>query len=270
MSLLHLPNPTSSSTPSKRPRQDSDSKVVDPDLQRAVDSALEAQFDHLASKITQMLRLRPSHPSGGIVSSLRSKVGAPSSTASSSSSSSSSTQEHKDVEILDPANPEPDSPVDQLASSVSDQERYAPTVIANAKTMGSVVNWVNGVTFKRSRNHYECLAIASAIDAFLADGVPTSSDGMEILCRRLSGVHMADQSDNWDLCKAIEWPYASSTLLDQRLQARAIKDASAIGRLRDRVTKKSTPSFNRRNVRNFSKYDKKPGASRAPTSSSQQ
>lgn len=59
----------------------------------------------------------------------------------------------------------------------------------------------------------------------MAEGVDISTDGIEILVRRLSGVQLADKYENWDLCQAVEWPYASQSLLDQHLLARAIKDA---------------------------------------------
>jgi hypothetical protein len=84
----------------------------------------------------------------------------------------------------------------------------------------------------------------------LKEHVHLSSVGMEILCRRLSGVTLADSKGNWDCCKAVEWPYASESLLDQAQLFKAYKDAATIARLRERGSKSTSSggkSFNRRN-----------------------
>jgi hypothetical protein len=131
-------------------------------------------------------------------------------------------------------------------------QKYATVVLANATTAGSVLNWVKAQTWNHSRSMHECIAIAAAIDAFLAEGLSDESVGMEILCRRLSGVHAADKFNNWDLCKVVEYPYASESLLNQQLLSRAVKDASARVRLLNRASK-STSSARRGGVRyNFS------------------
>ena len=123
-------------------------------------------------------------------------------------------------------------------------ERYATVVLANAKSAGSVLNWVKAQKWNHSRSMHECVAVAAAIDAFLAEGLNDESEGMEILCRRLSGVHTADKFNNWELCKVVEYPYASESLLNQQLLSRAVRDASARGRLLNRASK-STSSTRR-------------------------
>jgi hypothetical protein len=186
------------------------------------------------------------------------------------SSSSSSTLSSATTGFEDSDHPD-DELVDQIASNTthasnttqmdSVEERMAPTVFRNTQSAGSVLNWVNSQEWNTARNRRECLALAAALDTLVAEGVDTNSDGIEILVRRLSGVQLADKYDNWDLCQAVEWPYASQSLLDQHLLARAIKDAGAIARLRDRSKGKassSSSSFGRRSFYPTKKFNNNP------------
>ena len=188
---------------------------------------------------------KPAPKKTGLVSALQAHHGGPSD-GPHATASVSATLGRKGVDDFDDddAEDQPDQPEPDNSSPV-----YAPTVLANAHKSGSVSNWVKAQTFKKTRNQFEAIALAAAIDALLnEDGVSASAQGVEILCRRLTGVHLADENNNWDLCKAVEWPYDSESLLDQRLLSRAIKDAAALGRLRDRLVKPSGKgkSFNRR------------------------
>lgn len=126
--------------------------------------------------------------------------------------------------------------------------RYASVVLSNATKNGSsVLSWVKAQAWKHSRNEREATALGAAIDALLAEGVDRTGDGIEILCRRLSGVHAADKFNNWKLCEVVEYPYASESLLDQRLLSRAVKDASALTRLQDRANSSSSKRGNKKN-----------------------
>jgi hypothetical protein len=226
---------------------------MDPKMAKAIGAMMDERFNKFAELVATMDSLKPNKPnkpnkpskpnkqdkpasSQSILSSLKSHFGGPSAVSRSASSVTSS------VPVVEESDDE-DKEVD------TSSERYATVVLANASTAGSVLNWVKAQTWNRSRNMHECIAIAAAIDAFLAEGLDDGSDGMEILCRRLSGVHAADKFNNWDLCKVVEYPYSSESLLNQQLLSRAVKDASARVRLLNRASK-STSSSKRGGVRN--------------------
>jgi hypothetical protein len=129
--------------------------------------------------------------------------------------------------------------------------RYASVVLSNATKNGSsVLSWVKAQSWKHARNEREATALGAAIDALLAEGVDRHGEGIEILCRRLSGVHAADKFNNWKLCEVVEYPYASESLLDQRLLSRAVKDASALTRLQNRASSSSSKRRNKNNNNN--------------------
>lgn len=218
---------------------------LDPKLLEAISAAVSARLGAVEANLDKVLQLAPATTAAkkkkpaapakqGLVSALK-----PHFATLSASSAAVEAKDELDSDVDDDF-PDPDA-----GASDSSGESYAPTVLANARTAGSVLNWVNGQDFVKTRNRYEAVALAAAIDSLVKD-VPASHLGIEILCRRLTGVHLADQNNNWDLCKAVEWPYASQSLLDQRLMTRAVKDAAAIGRLRDRAAKKPSKSFERR------------------------
>lgn len=230
---------TSSSGESSGPHSSS----VDPKLLEAINAVVAARLGAVEANLDKVLQLAPADgkkkksatpAKQGLVSALKPHV-------ASSAAVEVKQANHDDVD----SDGEDDFPDSEVAANDSSADSYAPTVLANAKTAGSVLNWVNAQDFVKTRNRFEAVALAAAIDSLVKD-VPVAHLGIEILCRRLTGVHLADQNNNWDLCKAVEWPYASQSLLDQRLMTRAVKDAAAIGRLRDRAAKKPSKSFDRR------------------------
>ena len=128
---------------------------------------------------------------------------------------------------------------------------YAPVVLANATKNGSsVLSWVKAQEWNRNRNQRECTAIGAAIDALISEGVDRNGEGLEILCRRLSGVHAADKYGNWKVCQAVEYPYSSESLLSQQLLSKAVKDAAALDRLEKRANNNNASSSKRRNYNN--------------------
>ena len=203
------------------------------------------QFSELFDKMEGLKAVKPkpsskssATKSKGIVSALRAHYGG--SSASSSSRAAADKSEDED-------GAEDGAEEEQSDEKEKEPDRYAPVVLANARTAGSVLNWVKAETWNHKRNYYDCRAIAAAIDALLEEGVDADGKGIEILCRRLSGVHTADKFNNWEVCKSMEYPYASETLLDQRLLSRALKDASTRTRIQDRANKTSSSGFKRRN-----------------------
>lgn len=271
---------------SQRPQEIKASEVdqsLEERLMAMVTNAVQKQFAGATRDLQEFKALSASTssssvgtPASGLRSALRARFSGtssrpcPPSGVSSLSSSSSSTLSSATAGFEDSDHPD-DELVDQIASNTthasnttqmdSVEERMAPTVFRNAQSAGSVLNWVNSQEWKTARNRRECLALAAALDTLVAEGVDTNSDGIEILVRRLSGVQLADKYDNWDLCQAVEWPYASQSLLDQHLLARAIKDAGAIARLRDRSKGKassSSSSFGRRSFYPTNKFNNNP------------
>jgi hypothetical protein len=255
-----------------------ESKVqLDGAIAKAISDAVQQQLKGLSSKLDAVLSLPPtsSKPTkspkpSGLVSALAASHGLSPPTASSSApAAAASPQFAGDVDgDEDDADEDQPAAAAPTASTSAAVERFAPVVIANAKASGgSVLQWVNAQPFNHTRTKHEAVAIAAALDAFIAEGIDLSSDGIEILCRRLSGIHTADRFNNWDLCKAVEWPYSSESLLGERLMSRAVKDASALSRIRDRASSKpSSKSFNRRSFnqskpsnQNQSSFSKKSG-----------
>jgi hypothetical protein len=104
-------------------------------------------------------------------------------------------------------------------------------MLKQCQLYGSLQSWVKVTTFKNSRNRHECEAIAQAVDALLSEGVPSSSLGIEVLLRRLSGVHLADQVGEWRVCESVEWNAHGNSLLPPSVVAQALKDAERMKKL---------------------------------------
>lgn len=109
--------------------------------------------------------------------------------------------------------------------------RIAPHMLRNCSTYGSVLSWVKQTEWKSGRNKHECEAIARAVDALLAEGVKAKSTGIEILMRRLSGVHLADQHSEWQLADSLAWNPLGNSLLPRDEVTRALKEADQLKRL---------------------------------------
>jgi hypothetical protein len=109
--------------------------------------------------------------------------------------------------------------------------RIAPQMLRNCATYGSVTAWVKQTDWKSGRNKHECEALARAVDALLAEGTSAKSTGVEILMRRLSGVHLADQHSEWQLADSVAWNPLGNSLLPRDEVTRALKEADQLKRL---------------------------------------
>ena len=78
----------------------------------------------------------------------------------------------------------------------------------------------NHVTFQKVRNRRKVLALARGVDALLDGRI---SDAIELLVRRLAGVHTADYSDSWDACDRFEQVMESRSFVPSRFLASTIK-----------------------------------------------
>lgn len=110
-------------------------------------------------------------------------------------------------------------------------ERVAPAVLTQARAYGSMLNWVRTVQWKHQRNRNECAAIAEAVDVLLSEGVAADSLGIEILLRRINGVHLADSFNNWGVCTALPWTGPNNSLLPRNTLTSALKQAAQMEKL---------------------------------------
>jgi hypothetical protein len=115
--------------------------------------------------------------------------------------------------------------------SGSKQPRIAKSVLAKCRVYGSVLSWVKMTEWKAARNKHECETLALVVDLLLAEGVKSSSTALEVLLRRLSGVHLADTTGEWKACEAVQWNATSNSLLPRDEVKRALKDAETMKRL---------------------------------------
>ena len=109
--------------------------------------------------------------------------------------------------------------------------RIAAQMLRNCAPYGSVTSWVKQNEWKSGRNKHECEAVARAVDALLSEGTPVQSTGIEILMRRLSGVHLADQHSEWQLADSVAWNPLGNSLLPRAEVTRALKEADQLKRL---------------------------------------
>lgn len=117
------------------------------------------------------------------------------------------------------------------SSTESKQKRLAAEILERIEPYGSVKSWVKMYEWKNARNRRECEAIAQAVDALRAEGATTSSLGLEILLRRLSGVQLADLTGKWEACESVAWSSLGNSLLPRTELRRVLKDADQMSRL---------------------------------------
>jgi hypothetical protein len=120
---------------------------------------------------------------------------------------------------------------DSESPAESKQKRLATEILERVEPYGSVKSWVKMYEWKNARNRRECEAIAQAVDAFRAEGATTSSLGIEILLRRLSGVQLADLTGKWEACESVAWSSFGNSLLPRSELRRVLKDADQMSRL---------------------------------------
>ena len=101
------------------------------------------------------------------------------------------------------------------------------SVIESARPFGSFQSWVARTDWKQGRNRRECEAIAQAVDALLSKNKRLA---VEILVRRLGGVHLADHTENWDACDALQCSSYGGSLFPRDELKRAMRDADRMNR----------------------------------------
>lgn len=102
-------------------------------------------------------------------------------------------------DLMDPASKEE-------AKNEETTQQLGPAIVKNLKKcFPTLMAWATNVVWRYYRNKREALTLAYALDRALAHHVPANTDYMEILLRRLSAVHMADQHANdWSVAEEFE------------------------------------------------------------------
>jgi hypothetical protein len=159
-------------------------------------------------------------------------------------------------------------PVAATDSSDSKVKRLAPEILERIDVYGSAKSWVKMYDWKISRNRREAEAIAQAVDALRAEGLPVSSTGLEILLRRLSGIQLADLTGKWEACESVAWCSSGNSLLPRAELRRVLKDADQMSRL-TAVSSSVTPkrAYNNRDQPAVSSANKPKGQWAKKTSS---
>jgi hypothetical protein len=141
----------------------------------------------------------------------------------------------------------------RYASSVDevDRERIAPGVLHKlGSNPNALLEWVKPQYFKEQRNKRECLVLAQAVQAILEED---SDIALEIIVRRLLGVHAADKNNNWHFCSALEFDDSSVSLIPQSTLTRCVTRAAQLERVAAPTNKSrsySNSNWGRRNNNN--------------------
>lgn len=126
---------------------------------------------------------------------------------------------------------------------VQQPDRLAPKVLERALTHGSVSAWAQARSWKQARNQREVGVLAQALDALLDEGVKQESLGVEILCRRVTAVHLADKTNNWTLASAVQLPTVADSLLPLADLNQVIRNASAMARVEAKLRPPARSSY---------------------------
>lgn len=141
--------------------------------------------------------------------------------------------------------------------------RVAAAMLETCSYYPSVLTWVKVTTWTSARNRHECEAIAQAVDALLKENIPKNSLGLEILLRRMSGVHLADQTGEWRVAESVAWNAQGNSLLPREEVRRALKDAEQMKRLTDGASQRSRGGGRQHQQRQYSGNKKKDWSDKA-------
>jgi len=134
-------------------------------------------------------------------------------------------------------------------------KQFLRNVLAKQGKDGSVCHaFKHDVTFTVERNRRECLALAKVADALRANEL---DQAMELLVRRLAGVQIADQSNNWKLCDAFELNTDQQSFVPDSFMRRAVKNVMRLQALEKslrRPSQTSTAHAPSKSARSFKRY----------------
>jgi hypothetical protein len=99
--------------------------------------------------------------------------------------------------------------------------KFLRNVLAEGPSVYHVFRY--DLTFKHERNRRECLSLAKMID--VAREHPRHNGLLlELACRRLAGVHAADQGDDWSVCDSLEGIANRQSFLPEKVMQRTVKN----------------------------------------------
>lgn len=137
-----------------------------------------------------------------------------------------------DVEEEEDAEPEEDT-CDQphYTSASSASEKVVQDMVDNVQVYGgSFMMWLenaSGLAAKDQRAYHEVRTLCQALD--ICDQMrifSTTSPLVQLLCRRVLGVHMSVMMGNWALCDAVAMQPSHNILASQQVVADAVRTAS--------------------------------------------
>ena len=113
----------------------------------------------------------------------------------------------------------------------------------NAAGGVSCYHYVTTVSFRDVRAKNEALQLGQFIDAYLAmdvkgEPLPESSELLDLMCRRLTGVLKADEYGNWSLATATQ-KAGASRLMGNELFTALAKAANAHDRVHKNVSRQT-------------------------------
>ena len=95
----------------------------------------------------------------------------------------------------------------------------------------SAYEYVEHQAWEKERNKHEARRHAQVLDAFIFAGATADMEGIEILCRNISALCMADQAKDMHLLEVIEYD-PPDELLPAQVRRSAFKDAERLRKLR--------------------------------------
>jgi hypothetical protein len=98
---------------------------------------------------------------------------------------------------------------------------FLSNVLARGPSVHRVFHDLQG-SFHQERNLKECLSLARLIDALRARD---RTRALDLACRRLAGVHAADQNGSWDICDAYEKDTSKQSFVPEKFMQDAVKHA---------------------------------------------
>jgi hypothetical protein len=128
-----------------------------------------------------------------------------------------------------------------ITSSLSIEERIAPSILSQMSIHGTFLKWFDKIQWKNSRNKRECHFICTVLDVLIEENeVGEDSLALELLLRRLNGIHLADTTGNWEACSALQGTGPDHSLLSRDIVFKAIKQAAKMDKLTGKSSSKSS------------------------------
>jgi hypothetical protein len=211
----------------------------------SLNQASQATSSSNTSSLLSSIRSHLSDDKPKVKAKAKSSSKRPSTPSSDSSSSSDSDDDdnHDEQSKIHTSSPASDSSLKSaVLSSLSIDDRLSSSVLAQMSVHGSFLKWFDKINWRNQRNRRECHFLCTVLDVLLEEGeVNEDSLALELLVRRLNGIHLADSTGNWEACSALQGAGPDHSLLSRDIVFKAIKQASKIDKLSGK-TKSSSSS----------------------------